>query len=453
MKIKPFLLLVLVVVQTACSPAETRPPIQTSASPTQIIPPTAVATSTPVIQKVYLMDLEPNSVSVGYWALGKGEYPGSDSGMTAGKVIQSHGISYPQGLFAHAPSVILYELDGLYTTLVTDILIKDTACGDGAFFSISVDNDEVFHSANITAGEQPSHIELDITSGTLLKLETATGDSNACDWTIWGDPYLLADPVAIAATPNPDVMAGASKQSSMDGMVQLMVPSGKFPMGTLTDGDWIGEDELPQHDVYLDAYWMDKTEITNAQYRTCIQAGACKPPQETRSETRKNYFDDPAYDDYPVIQVDWDQANTYCGWAGRRLPTEAEWEKAARGRLGRIFPWLGEGYGTYFANFGIDDDFPNADTSVVGSVPGGASPYGILDMAGNVYEWTADWYAADYYSQTPVENPTGPDLGIARVIRGGAWSSDWVFLRTASRLYYYPQDYSNDLGFRCAQSN
>ena len=398
------------------------------------------------------MDLEPESVSVGYWALGKGKFPASDSGMDSGQVIRSHGISYSQGLFAHAPSILLFELDGIYTTLVTDILIKDSACGDGAYFSVSVDNDEVYRSTNVTAREKPNHVELNITGGTLLKLETAEGDSNSCDWTIWGDPYLLVDPIAIAATPNPDTMAGASKQSSIDGMVQLAVPAGKFLMGTLTEGDWIGGDEFPQHEVYLDAYWMDKTEITNAQYRICVQAGACTPPQETRSETRKKYFDDPKFDEYPVIQVDWEQANTYCSWAGRRLPTEAEWEKAARGRLGRLFPWVGEGYGVHFANFGVDDDFPNADTSVVGSIPGGASPYGIMDMAGNVYEWVADWYAADYYSQSPAESPAGPDHGTARVIRGGSWTSDWVFLRTASRLSYYPDGHSNDIGFRCAQS-
>lgn len=223
-------------------------------------------------------------------------------------------------------------------------------------------------------------------------------------------------------------------------------------MGTSTDGDWIGEDEFPLHKVFLSSFWMDKTEITNAQYQSCVLAGVCTPPHELASETQKSYFDNTEFADYPVIQVDWEQAQTYCNWAGRRLPTEAEREKAARGTTERLFPWEGDGKGPYFANFDIDDNWPNADTTPVGSILPGASPYGVMDMAGNVYEWVADWYAVDYYQNSQVNNPTGPDQGTARVIRGGAWSSDWNFLRTASRLSYYPDGHSNDIGFRCAQS-
>jgi formylglycine-generating enzyme required for sulfatase activity len=224
-------------------------------------------------------------------------------------------------------------------------------------------------------------------------------------------------------------------------------------MGTSNTGDWVGDDEFPQHLLYLDGFWMDGTEVTNSQYRKCVQAAGCSEPHSKASETRKDYFDNPEFDDFPVIQVDWGQAGAYCAWAGRRLPTEAEWEKAARGEHERKFPWADDtAYGPYFANFGVDDDWPNADTMQVGSIPAGTSTYKIMDMAGNVYEWTADWYAPDYYSQSPAENPPGPDQGTAKVIRGGGWTSDWIFLRTASRLSYYPDGHSNDIGFRCAQS-
>jgi formylglycine-generating enzyme required for sulfatase activity len=254
-------------------------------------------------------------------------------------------------------------------------------------------------------------------------------------------------------TPTPDKPIGTKTKSEMDGMTLMYIPAGKFSMGTQTDGDWIGPDEFPLHDVYLDAFWMDQTEITNGEYQKCITAGECTAPHSTESETRKSYFDNAEFADYPVIQVDWEQAAAYCRWAGRRLPTEAEWEKAAHGDTGRIYPWEGNEVGPYFANFDMDDNWPNADTSQVGSIPAGASPYQVMDMAGNVYEWVADWYDAAYYSQSPVENPNGPADGSSRVIRGGAWSSDALFIRAASRLPYYPDGFSNDIGFRCAQSN
>jgi formylglycine-generating enzyme required for sulfatase activity len=262
----------------------------------------------------------------------------------------------------------------------------------------------------------------------------------------------LAAPAPATGIPSPTKEIETQKKSAMDDMAQYHIPPGKFQMGTSADGDWIGEDEFPLHEILLSGYWMDETEVTNGQYQKCIQAGGCTPPHARGSETQENYFEDSDFADYPVIQVDWEQARAYCEWAGRRLPSEAEWEKAARGESERLFPWAGDAKGPHFANFDIDDNWPNADTTRVGSIPAGASPYKILDMAGNVYEWTADWYGADFYQQSPAENPTGPEHGTERVIRGGAWSSDWLFLRTASRLSYYPDGHSNDIGFRCAQS-
>lgn len=267
---------------------------------------------------------------------------------------------------------------------------------------------------------------------------------------------MAAEPTATVASTlslTPDKPIGTKAKSDMDGMTLMYIPAGKFQMGNHIPTEWTGEDELPLHDVYLDAFWMDQTEITNAQYQKCVAIKECTPPHSTASETRKSYFDNPEFAVFPVIQVDWEQASVYCKWAGRRLPTEAEWEKAAKGDTDQIYPWKGDAVGPSFANYDMDDDWPNADTSEAGSILAGASPYQVMELAGNVYEWVADWYDASYYSQSPAENPAGPADGSSRVIRGGSWSSDALFIRAASRLPYYPDGFANDIGFRCAQSN
>lgn len=227
-----------------------------------------------------------------------------------------------------------------------------------------------------------------------------------------------------------------------------------------------GNDEQPAHEVKLDPFWMDQVEVTNGMYQLCVQAGACRPPREFRSDNREDYFGNSEYRDYPVIYVTWSDANVYCEWAGRRLPTEAEWEYAARGTDKRNYPWGDEPPHEYNSNF------MNliGDTSRVGSYPEGASPFGILDMAGNVWEWVADRYRPDYYSKSPLENPQGPSaeevFSTYRVIRGGSYQEDGIILRSANRNFiegpdpkklptdeaYYGKS-SNRIGFRCAESN
>ncbi len=254
---------------------------------------------------------------------------------------------------------------------------------------------------------------------------------------------------------------GQTWTSPVDGMNLVCVPAGDFLMGS-TDGDAdADDDEKPQHTVYLDAYWIDQTEVTNAQYARCVAAGACRELETTGSNTRNSYYSNREYADYPVIHVSWFEARAYCTWAGRQLPSEAQWEKAARGTDGRMFPW-GNTFDCHLGNFNDETVFtPDAvpggancdgypDTSPVGAFPSGASPYGALDMAGNVAEWTADQYDSDYYSRrTSWRNPAGPAFGGPRVVRDGSWYGTARDARTVDRVGCTPVYRLNGLGFRC----
>lgn len=221
------------------------------------------------------------------------------------------------------------------------------------------------------------------------------------------------------------------------------------------------EDEQPLHTVTLGNYYMDLTEVTNAMYNLCVKAGICTLPSDLTSYTRSSYFGDPEYDNYPVIRVSWDQAAQYCKWRGGGLPTEAEWEKAARGTDGRRYPW-GNHFEDIRANFcdrncplswanpEFDDGY--GDTSPAGAYPLGASPYGLLDMTGNVWEWVADWYLDTFYQVSPLNNPLGPAFGDARGLRGGGWSYSAYYLHASFRGENTPENAATYAGFRCALS-
>ncbi len=279
------------------------------------------------------------------------------------------------------------------------------------------------------------------------------------------EEVAVAEATEAVVAPGEDTAElGDEKVSDVDGMIQVFIPSGKFRMGGVDENAI--DDEKPAHSVELSGYWLDKVEVTNAMYILCVNAGACEIPREIKSASRPKYFGNEEFNDFPVIYVTHEDAVNYCTWAGRRLPTEAEWEYAARGSGMdfRTFPWGDDVPSEALTNF----DYKLRDTQRVGSYPNGASPFGILDMAGNVWEWTADYYKENYYAESPELNPMGPDNfgvnGKRVVIRGGSWADGFKELRVSNRGFLLSPDRTLDktserykgeanefVGFRCAQ--
>ena len=258
----------------------------------------------------------------------------------------------------------------------------------------------------------------------------------------------------------------ATKIAASDGMVMVYIPAGEFLMGSKANDPLAREDEKSQRSVYVDAFWIDRTEVTNAMVAKFLtESGNQIQGGETWLDA-----DDPAvrihyengqwkaieeYKDHPAVEITWFGAQAYCQWAGRRLPTEAEWEKAARGSDGRTYPW-GEGEPGVIK---VPCERANLagchfDTQPVESYQASASPYGVLNMSGNIAEWVHDWYQADYYQNAPDTNPPGPATGTYRILRGGSWTGSYLLARTANRV---PSDPSfacvyHGEGFRCAVS-
>jgi formylglycine-generating enzyme required for sulfatase activity len=276
-------------------------------------------------------------------------------------------------------------------------------------------------------------------------------------------PTTVPEPTAAPSPANPGL--GTQRMRTADGAVMLYVPEGEFTMGS--PGNEGEVPELPQHSVYLDAFWIDRTEVTNAQFAAFVEATG----HETEAE-RNGGGDVFVSDwwqfvqgadwqhpkgpdsgirdkmDYPVVLVSWNDARAYCEWAGARLPTEAEWEKGARGTDGRSYPWGNAGATCSYAVMGGEsgNGCGQRDSAwPVGSKPQGASPCGALDMAGNVWEWVADRYAPDYYVVSPSSNPKGPSGGEERVRRGGSWYNSAPIVRVAVRNHNSPNLATDDI--------
>jgi serine/threonine-protein kinase len=299
----------------------------------------------------------------------------------------------------------------------------------------------------------------------------------ACNLSGTIKPVATELPVNTEVLVNTEVPGlGSTLISETDGMTQVFVPGGDFTMGSDSSSY---ANERPVHTVFLDSYWIDQTEVTNAMFEAFVaqssyQTDAEKtgssivfnPDSGSNGPIQGADWQHPLGPDssqsnlaeYPVVHVSWNDARMYCEWAGRRLPTEAEWEKAARGTDGRTFPWGNEFDGTRlnfadvnlkasWGNNNFDDGFQLS--APVGSYPLGASPYGALDMVGNAWEWVNDWADEAYYQSSPSGNPGGPDSGEYHVLRGGSWHDPEDGNRAAYRGWASPEDTDITLGFRC----
>jgi sulfatase modifying factor 1 len=230
------------------------------------------------------------------------------------------------------------------------------------------------------------------------------------------------------------------------------IPSGSFPMGVPPGDRDGGRDEYPRHEVLLDTFWIDQFEVTNGRYVEFVKSAGHRVPQNPTNPTRNLWQGDSITEslaERPVINVDWFDADAYCKWVGKRLPTEAEWEKAAKGTSDRRFPWGNVEPTAKHLNY--NQRWIGEKTLMpVGSYEAGKSPYGVYDVVGNVWEWVNDWYDARYYEKSPSKNPTGPQEGTKKVIRGAGWQNETPTVRIFTRVDSDPSMRNESTGFRCA---
>jgi len=262
------------------------------------------------------------------------------------------------------------------------------------------------------------------------------------------------EPWKLPHTPKVVRKMNQAKVPDLNERPMVLIPAGVFMMGCNDSFDrQCSKNEKPYHQVALKEFCIDKYEVTQADYDKCIRAQVCRPNNSPNGTFLQNS---------PVFLVTWHDAEAYCKWAGRRLPTEAEWEKAARGTDGAVYPWGNDfdGSKTNFCDYKCvlknrtkDSNDGYGFSAPIGSYPAGASPYSAMDMSGNVSEWVADWYGEDYYKNSPASDPSGPDSGTEKVIKGGSWKDSPDLLRAFCREHLEPDSGSANIGFRCARDN
>ncbi len=267
-------------------------------------------------------------------------------------------------------------------------------------------------------GASPTPVVIVVTATSLPPTEAPVATSTA-----------VFAPVSLAGPQS------GEKMKWIDGSILIYVPPAEFTMGN-------GGFDASEHNVTLEGYWIQQTKVTNRMFAQCVAVGSCTTPTQ---ELGGPVYSNPNYANHPVIGVTWDQAQAYCTWAQGSLPTEAQWEKAARGINGNIYPWGNDQPACDIANFG----FCSGSTSEVDAFVSGASPYGLYDMAGNVFEWVGDWYGEAYYKDGPSLNPSGPDSGQYRSTRGSSFETDLDQMASAIRHFAVQAYHSRDLSFRC----
>jgi len=268
-------------------------------------------------------------------------------------------------------------------------------------------------------GTTPTPIVVVVTATSLPPTETQTVE-----------PTATLVPVPVSGPQNGTTMKW------VDGSTLVYIPPSEFIMGN-------GGFDAPIHAVAVDSFWMYQTKVTNRMFAQCVAVGACSAPTE---ELGGPVYSNPEYANHPVVGVTWDQAQTYCGWSQGQLPTEAQWEKAARGTDGNAYPWGSDKPACDLLNLG----YCSGRTSEVDAFSTGVSPYGLYDMAGNLFEWVSDWYGEAYYNTAQAENPIGPESGQYRSIRGSSFETDFDQAESAIRHFGAQVYHSRDLGFRCA---
>jgi serine/threonine-protein kinase len=361
----------------------------------------------------------------------------------------------PDSTEASPPSESNFKIKPLYLGILAVLVLVVLVVG---FLSGQASNLGV--ALGLGGTDTPTITQIDATATSLPSSTSAPTSTRLPSST----PTLTATQLP-TSTPIPTLGAGSEKISPVDGMTLLYVPAGEFLMGASEDDQSAWEDEVPQHTVYLDPFWIDQTEVTNAMYAAFLtdrgnqrEGGAYWLDADSDDvlivQNGDQWQPKDGYADHPVLEVTWYGARAYCDWAGRRLPSEAEWEKAARGTDGRKRPW-GNSMPTSGAEgckyeWAGGTDCGAMGPIPVGSLPLGTSPYNAMDMGGNVREWVQDLYGENYYAISVLDNPKGPSSGSYRVLRGGGWKYGNAWTRTTKRYSANPITSDNYTGFRCA---